>query len=690
MRGPQKAVQKPKVSDDGIKKKPRNKKTAETTETTEKSKLFSMIDCQLHTDKFPESAPRQNSRESYIPDNYTEPHPDQMDWSIENLPPILYQLYPPKDYKVRRPAGMTNIFVDDERLRDLPVLPNRISTLVEEWRVEAWMRMDSRITLKDITDRMIKINGRKTEPNTIQQRNGRFRSIFFLIAWGSTNAKSKELEKKVLAALAEKKIDVRLNTTRGLTPGLKVPALGEAGDRVKIPNVWITKLKRVANLAAEAAETYGYPAFLQHGPLAVPGFGYSDIIHRYSMDRANAQEATVATPQPTPSPASSSPASSCWATSSRTTSSPASSFPASSFQASFSQASSSPAPKPHVNIISLNSPLDEPFNDYVHNNAVLPLKNGRAVVIDNLLEDLFYSKPDVVIQHMQARNAQHGAHVSFNANTGRLEASKTGSSMHAGAVLPASAPRQQLEFNRHDSSENIGTECLASLEIPSHAVASASPVPSTPSGPSARDWESSPSEASTLSWEPSPSVASTLSRESTPSAASTTTLSREPTPSVTSIQSRESTPFLKPVESIPSRASSPSAESTLSWSSVSTALFSKASPAPTHVDDSKPSRSFPASVALEVCSTTDASPRQVHLPVEIIADSASFDHIPLPLEPDPNELDTIAKKIAEFQYAMRICEKVGVPRPRQYRKNIPESTVSLRDVQSFEDIYMPF
>ena len=121
----------------------------------------------------------------------------------------------------------------DKPLRVLPVLPDRISSDVEEWRCEAWQRLDSRIKLSDITDRM---HPRFRIPkNTLQQRNGRFRTQFNMIAWHSGNKKSMFLEQQLEEKLRASGIDPALNSTRGLTPGLINPALGEAGGRIPLP-----------------------------------------------------------------------------------------------------------------------------------------------------------------------------------------------------------------------------------------------------------------------------------------------------------------------------------------------------------------------------------------------------------------------------------------------------------------------
>ncbi|RMJ28374.1 hypothetical protein PHISP_00761 [Aspergillus sp. HF37] len=179
---------------------------------------------------------RQHSAAADDPRNFTAPHPEQVHWSVDNLPSILYQLRAVETGIPEQRVGMKDDVLYGKRVRDLPALPDHISSNVEEWRVEAWMRLDKRIRLGDITDRMhpeFRISN-----NTLQQRNGRFRQDFHLISWYSGNRKSAEIEAKVVQKLIENNIDPALNTTRGLTPGLINPEMGEAGGRVPLPANW--------------------------------------------------------------------------------------------------------------------------------------------------------------------------------------------------------------------------------------------------------------------------------------------------------------------------------------------------------------------------------------------------------------------------------------------------------------------
>lgn len=121
-------------------------------------------------------------------------------------------------------------------LRNLPVLPDNISSTVEEFRVEAWQRLDERICLDDITARMHP--DFRIKNNALQQRGVRFRQAFNIIAWRSGNKRSAQLEADLMQKMSSLGLDVKFNSTRGITPGLIDPSRGESGGRVPIPACW--------------------------------------------------------------------------------------------------------------------------------------------------------------------------------------------------------------------------------------------------------------------------------------------------------------------------------------------------------------------------------------------------------------------------------------------------------------------
>ncbi|KAL4909425.1 hypothetical protein BDW74DRAFT_174628 [Aspergillus multicolor] len=179
--------------------------------------------------------PRQDSPNANHYLNRTEEHLDQTHWSWENLPNILYQLNP-NDEKPKNEPGLMEYPIHDKLLRKLPVLPDHISSTVEEFRVEAWQRMDPRISLDDITDRMHPLF--RIKNNALQQRGVRFRQAFNLKAWRSGNKRSAQLEANLFRRMESLGLDIKSNSTRGITPGLIDPQQGEAGGRVPLPNGW--------------------------------------------------------------------------------------------------------------------------------------------------------------------------------------------------------------------------------------------------------------------------------------------------------------------------------------------------------------------------------------------------------------------------------------------------------------------
>ncbi|OGM50165.1 hypothetical protein ABOM_001122 [Aspergillus bombycis] len=187
--------------------------------------------------------PRQDSPQAIDPRNFTTSRLGQDEWSWTDLPDILYQ-FEPEDKRDRKsdPPRMSYP-IHGEYLRDLPTLPDNIASTVEEFRVEAWMRLDRRIRLRDITDRMHPVF--RIQDNALQQRSVRFRQQFSLIAWDSGNKRSQQLKHDILQKMQNIGISPALNTTRGITPGLINPALGEDGGRIPLPNQY-NKVKRVA------------------------------------------------------------------------------------------------------------------------------------------------------------------------------------------------------------------------------------------------------------------------------------------------------------------------------------------------------------------------------------------------------------------------------------------------------------
>ncbi|PKX96861.1 uncharacterized protein P174DRAFT_363644 [Aspergillus novofumigatus IBT 16806] len=171
-------------------------------------------------------------------DDQTTPHGDQIYWNLDNLPDVLYVLRPRTDYrKSRHRVYKTTSALTGKQINDFAVLPSQISSNVEGWRLEAWMRLDRRITQQDIIDR---VNPKyKLTAEEIESRRDNFRNAFHVANWNVQ--KSIWDIDRMLKAIG---IDTQKNSTRGLTPGLIDPSKGEAGGRIPIPGENIIPMKQ--------------------------------------------------------------------------------------------------------------------------------------------------------------------------------------------------------------------------------------------------------------------------------------------------------------------------------------------------------------------------------------------------------------------------------------------------------------
>ncbi|EDN04711.1 hypothetical protein I7I51_08991 [Histoplasma capsulatum] len=212
--------------------------------------------------------PRQHSaasRSNVL--NITEPMPGQTDWSVDNLPEILY-VFRPTAPQVRSHNKMPmkpSPWDSGQDLRIFDILPDRISANVEEFRVEAWMRLDRRIQLHDITDRMHPEF--RIAKNALQQRGVRFRQAFSILSWGSGNKQTQVVAEQLEKEMEARGIDPALNSTRGLTPGLINLALGEAGGRIPVPEAYKQRFQAFAKEQQELIQqlpTMDTPVVVAH------------------------------------------------------------------------------------------------------------------------------------------------------------------------------------------------------------------------------------------------------------------------------------------------------------------------------------------------------------------------------------------------------------------------------------------
>ncbi|KAL8720704.1 MAG: hypothetical protein Q9225_002470 [Loekoesia sp. 1 TL-2023] len=202
------------------------------------------------------------------PADVTSFHPGQADWSPTNLPnvsqvldfriilapfdhgQILYILQPPIEWEDYRQSALPdpktdkdgNILYEQwpadpekpEPLLDFPHLPDQIGSQ-EWWFVfEAWRRLEPRARWKDF---MMRIHGpsRPSSHNNIQMHISRNRSKWGMLSWFTITLHENENRAREEALKMLSTEQINNNTTRGITPGLKNPALGEAGGRVPLP-----------------------------------------------------------------------------------------------------------------------------------------------------------------------------------------------------------------------------------------------------------------------------------------------------------------------------------------------------------------------------------------------------------------------------------------------------------------------
>ena len=150
------------------------------------------------------------------------------------MPDIIYRFHPIGQLPNNQEVPLKPYPIHGKFLRDIPILPDNISSDVEEFRVEAWRRMDRRIRDDDITDRMhpeFRITA-----DSLNRRSQRFRKAFYLKSWLKKNRKTLEAEEYITQQMLNRRINPALNSTRGMTPGLIDPDRGEDGGRIPVPD----------------------------------------------------------------------------------------------------------------------------------------------------------------------------------------------------------------------------------------------------------------------------------------------------------------------------------------------------------------------------------------------------------------------------------------------------------------------
>lgn len=178
-------------------------------------------------------------------DDLTASHIGQIHWRLSDLPDILYVLQPrEEDAKSEETLDVIDHPVfSSQKIREFAVLPDLISSKVEGWRVIAWLRLDARIKLRDIVDRMnpkifrdLPLGYSQKEwymkvLSRVALRCKKTYEDFNIVRWW--NEDTRHLD-HVIELLETAQIDTEMNTTRGITPGLIDPARGEPGGRIPI------------------------------------------------------------------------------------------------------------------------------------------------------------------------------------------------------------------------------------------------------------------------------------------------------------------------------------------------------------------------------------------------------------------------------------------------------------------------
>ncbi len=158
-------------------------------------------------------------------------HPGQHNWDITNLPAILYQLHPtavdqhpenwPKPPQMRDVDGNPMFDPADPTfpILDWTILPFHISTKEDPCVMAAWLRLDPRMSWKDIIARMVP-DGRPM-PNVLNMRVSRLNVTLDIFPWRDSRQSQQKVENEIKNGKRKPltTFHTLFNTTRGLTPG---------------------------------------------------------------------------------------------------------------------------------------------------------------------------------------------------------------------------------------------------------------------------------------------------------------------------------------------------------------------------------------------------------------------------------------------------------------------------------------
>ncbi|KAK2765986.1 hypothetical protein FQN54_007501 [Arachnomyces sp. PD_36] len=185
-----------------------------------------------------EIPPEDNDLTSYLS--------TQSYWCFHDLPDILYVLQPrDRDAKSQEKPNVTSHPIYTHiNIRKFDVLPAQISSKVEGWRVIAWLRLDARIKLRDIVDRMhprtfVGLPGyspeawyRKVHARVALRCKQTYKGLNIVRWWDQDTTHLEQVEGLMRTA----GIPIERNSTRGVTPGLIDLKRGEAAGRIPMPS----------------------------------------------------------------------------------------------------------------------------------------------------------------------------------------------------------------------------------------------------------------------------------------------------------------------------------------------------------------------------------------------------------------------------------------------------------------------
>ena len=162
---------------------------------------------------------------------YTSPLANEAGWSDNNLPPLLFQLEPPRNWgkavlgAAHDEHGKEILDGAGRRRNAFPMLPAQISVQLEDWRLMMYTdRYDPRITIRDLTDRMhITKDAKPLSLSSLHSRKRRFRNKLDLACWAQHRTDKVSVgDCLLIEQLSEDQI--KQNTVLAITPqGLIMP-----------------------------------------------------------------------------------------------------------------------------------------------------------------------------------------------------------------------------------------------------------------------------------------------------------------------------------------------------------------------------------------------------------------------------------------------------------------------------------